>query len=128
MKQEDPLSKDVMERLKNYVELQKHPIRKQETLQQLDQNPFFFLEMYRVLREEVVAEQQSQEDGEAQNRQQSRRTVAPNLERGGGAPVQTSQATARKKRSEMKNEALRSGSTEALGEFLDSTGLIDSLL
>jgi hypothetical protein len=125
-KANDPLSPKVMERLRGYVQAQKHPIRINETLQQLDKNPFFFNEMYRVMREEVVAEQsQSQEAG---NNQAHRRTFAPNLERGGGAPITTSQATARKKRSDMKNEALRSGTTEALGEFLDSTGLIDTLL
>jgi hypothetical protein len=130
-KARDPLNQKVMDKLHGYVQAQKHPIRINETLQQLDSNPFFFNEMYRVMREEVVAEQQTP-NGEAKTTEPStnstRRTVAPNLERGGGAPITTSQSKARKKRSEMKREALRSGTTEALGDFLDSTGLIDSLL
>ena len=130
-KARDPLKNKVMAKLKGYVNAQKHPIRINETLQQLDSNPFFFNEMYRVMREEVLAEElQPNETGETQNARQNpeRRSFAPNLERGGGAPIQTSQSKLRKRRSEMKNEALRTGTTEALGEFLDSTGLIDSLL
>jgi hypothetical protein len=130
-KARDPLNQKVMAKLKGYVNAQKHPIRINETLQQLDSNPFFFNEMYRVMREEVLAEElqpgETVDEPTAQQHQ-TRRTVAPTLERGGGAPIQTSQSKIRKRRSEMKNEALRSGTTEALGEFLDSTGLIDSLL
>jgi hypothetical protein len=131
VKARDPLNQKVMAKLKGYVNAQKHPIRINETLQQLDSNPFFFNEMYRVMREEVLAEElqpgETVDEPTAQQHQ-TRRTVAPTLERGGGAPIQTSQSKIRKRRSEMKNEALRSGTTEALGDFLDSTGLIDSLL
>ena len=131
VKTRDPLNTKVMAKLKGYVDAQKHPIRINETMQQLDSNPFFFNEMYRVMRAEVLAEElqpgETADEPTAQQHQ-TRRTVAPTLERGGGAPIQTSQSKIRKRRSEMKNEALRSGTTEALGEFLDSTGLIDSLL
>jgi hypothetical protein len=129
IKAKDPLADKVQARLDNYVQAQKHPVRINETYAQLDSNPFFYLEMYRVMREELVAEQQQPATTPPANGGQ--RTVtprAPNLERGGGAPVVTPQAEARKNRAERKKEALRSGSTEALGDFLDSAGLIDSLL
>ena len=125
----DPLAAKVQAKLDAYVQAQKHPIRIKETYEQLDNNPFFYLEMYRVMREEIVANQQ--QPAQTQQPTAGKRTVvtrAPNLERGGGAPATTTQAEARKNRAERKKEALRSGTTEALGDFLDSAGLIDALL
>ena len=138
LKQEDPLAKDVQARLDAYVKAQKHPIRMQETYAQLDSNPFFYLEMYRVMREELMAEQQGQEqeyDDQPPSQQPpprfaqaGNRPPAPSHERPGGARPQTSQQKQQKRRSKLKAEVLRSGSTEALGAFLDDVGLIDQLV
>ena len=131
LKAEDPLAEEVQNRLNAYVEAQIHPLRKQETYQQLDQNPFFYLEMYRVLREQVAREKGGDPANQPQSQPQAgpqRTTRAPVLERGGAAPTTTQQSEARKKQKKLKEQALRSGSTDALANFLDSTGLIDSLL
>jgi glutaminase len=59
----------------------------------------------------------------------TRTTVrTPVLERAGAAPTTTQQSEERRQYKKLKAEALRAGTTEALADFLDSTGMIDNLL
>lgn len=119
---------EIKRRLRKYADDQEHPLRIRQTYKELDENPFFFLEMYKVMRDKVIKEQQ-QPGGDPQQAQQPQsRARAPVLERGGAAPATTQQSQQRKRMKQAKADALRAGTTDALAEFLDSSGLIDQLV
>ncbi len=129
MKASDELADRVQAKLDKYVDDQPLPWQKESVYKALATNPDVYAQMYAHYRKEVERELQESGGGEDQGAPAAsgRRNVV-RLERGGGDRRPTMSEAKRKKMNSLKHQTLASGETEALANFLDEAGVIDSLL
>ncbi len=127
MKQNDPLAVEVQKRLDEYVDSQPLDWQKKSVYDTLASNPDIYYQMYAHYRRQVENEG-GQQGGQQGDHQPGQRTNIVQLERGGGDRRPTTNEAKRKRINTLKHQALASGETEALANFLDEAGVIDSLL
>ena len=129
MKEEDELAPKVQEKLNKYVEAQPLRWQRESMYETLATNPDVYAQMYQHYRKEVEAELAQDPLGESVGNQPTGgRTNVVRLERGGGDRRPTVNDAKRKQISKLKHQALASGNTDALANFLDEAGVIESLL
>ncbi len=124
MKQQDRLADKVQARLDKYVADQPLEWQREQALKTLSSNPDVYMQMYQYYRQQIQQEQGG--DNDWVDPRAGNNVVR--LERGGSDRRPTQNEARRKHLSKLKHKALASGETEALANFLDEAGVIDSLL